>query len=282
MRKPESFPVPPFEIRHVVMFSGGICSFCAAERVIKANGVDGVILLFADTKIEDADLYRFLNESSSVLNVPLIRIADGRTPWDVFRDQKFISNDRIDQCSRELKRDLLARWKKRYTNPRTCLIHFGLDWTESHRIERLSEFQAPWQCRCPMIYEPYLSKKDMCLIAENEYGIKRPRLYALQYPHNNCGGFCVKSGQAQFKHLLETQPDVYAFHEEQEALTIKVIEDYCLANGKPIRPHRIISQIRNGERHYMTLKEFRESLQSRDCDIFFDRHEWGGCGCAVE
>ncbi len=46
-------------MKHIVNFSGGICSFWAAHRVIQKHGVKDVVLLFADTLIEDDDLYAF-------------------------------------------------------------------------------------------------------------------------------------------------------------------------------------------------------------------------------
>ncbi len=47
-------------------------------------------------------------------------------------------------------------------------------------------------------------------------GIAPPRLYAMGFPHNNCGGFCVKAGQAHFALLLRTMPERYAYHEAKE------------------------------------------------------------------
>lgn len=38
-------------------------------------------MIFADTLIEDEDLYRFIWEISMKLNKPLIYLKDGRTPW---------------------------------------------------------------------------------------------------------------------------------------------------------------------------------------------------------
>lgn len=49
-----------------------------------------------------------------------------------------------------------------------------------------------------------------------EIGIRPPRLYDMGFPHNNCGGFCVKAGQSQFRLLLKTMPERYAEHERQE------------------------------------------------------------------
>src|ERR1019366_4527713 len=98
------------EVEHVVMFSGGISSWAAARRVVERYGTARVTLLFADTLIEDHDSYRFLAESAYDLGLPVTRIADGRTPWEVFRDERFLGNSRIDPCSKILKRNLCARW----------------------------------------------------------------------------------------------------------------------------------------------------------------------------
>jgi len=75
------------ETSHVVMFSGGIGSWAAAKRVAAVHGTAGLILLFTDTLIEDADLYRFLADAAVNVGGQLVRIAEGRTPWEVFRDR---------------------------------------------------------------------------------------------------------------------------------------------------------------------------------------------------
>ena len=51
-------------MKHVVFFSGGACSYCTAKRVIENVGKENVVLLFTDTKIEDEDLYRFIDEAA--------------------------------------------------------------------------------------------------------------------------------------------------------------------------------------------------------------------------
>lgn len=47
------------ELLHVVNFSGGLCSFWSAHRVKERYGSANMVLLFADTLIEDPDLYGF-------------------------------------------------------------------------------------------------------------------------------------------------------------------------------------------------------------------------------
>lgn len=43
----------------VVSLSGGVGSWFAGRRWIDRHGADDTVLLFADTLIEDPDLYRF-------------------------------------------------------------------------------------------------------------------------------------------------------------------------------------------------------------------------------
>src|SRR5207248_4868176 len=75
---------------HVVQYSGGIGSWAAAQRVVAAHGTADLVLLFADTRIEDPDLHRFLRASSAHLGVPVPVVPDGRTPFQVFHDQRFL------------------------------------------------------------------------------------------------------------------------------------------------------------------------------------------------
>lgn len=75
---------------HVVQYSGGIGSWAATQRVIAEHGAEDLVLLFADTRAEDDDLYRFLRDSAAQIGVPVTVVADGRTPFQLFRDQRFL------------------------------------------------------------------------------------------------------------------------------------------------------------------------------------------------
>jgi hypothetical protein len=256
------------------MFSGGLGSWGAARRAISEYGVDNVTLLFADTLIEDQDLYRFLDEATASLGVPLTRIADGRTPWDVFRDVRFIGNTRIDPCSRILKRDLMRSWVEQHCSPEDATVIMGIDWTEIHRLDRARPRWEPWRLRAPLCEPPFIDKADL-LSELRRVGIRPPRLYEMGFPHNNCGGFCVKAGQAQFKLLLERLPERYAAHErEEEALrdrSASGVAAYEAEHGE------ITGQATKTVP--LTLRRFRERLGIDPADYTED---WGGCGCAID
>jgi 3'-phosphoadenosine 5'-phosphosulfate sulfotransferase (PAPS reductase)/FAD synthetase len=247
------------------MFSGGIGSWAAAKRVAEKHGTANLKLLFTDTKIEDEDLYRFLHEAAANVGGELIILQEGRDPWTVFFDERYLGNSRRDPCSKILKRQLADRWMRQHYTPETAVRYVGIDWMEEHRYTRTKARLAPWPVEAPMCEEPYLSRKQVraWLAAE---GIRLPRLYDMGFDHNNCGGFCVKAGQAHFRRLLEVMPARYAYHEAKE----QEIRRYL---GKPVS---MLRKEVNGVRYPLTLKDLRESLaKGGTCDP----HEWGGCSC---
>lgn len=248
-------------MKHVVFFSGGLGSWAAAKRVATREGIDNLILLFTDTKTEDADLYRFLHEAAADVGGELVIIADGRNVWEIFYYKRFLGNSRIDPCSRILKRELAQAWIEENFQPEEVMLYIGIDWTEIHRFERVKPRWKPYKVLAPMCEEPYLSLEEIREQLKQE-GIELPRLYQLGFPHNNCGGFCVKAGHAHFRHLLKTLPDRYAYHEKME-------QEFREFIGKDVA---IMRDRRGGETKPLTMKTFRE----RQCE---GNEDWGGCGC---
>lgn len=250
----------------IVLYSGGALSWAAAMRTIERHGRDNVRLLFTDTSMEDKDLYRFLDDSEHQLGLPLIRLKDGRTPWDVFREEGMLGNARIDLCSRILKRDMGQRWLAE--NAPGATLVFGIDWTESHRLVGLRERYGAmgYAVEAPMCEPPYLWKRAVFDWMADE-GLKPPRLYALGFSHNNCGGFCVRAGQSHFAHLLREMPERYAFHEAQEnALRAQLGKDVSV----------MVDRRGGGPRRPLTMTQFREENAPHD------GFDFGGCGCFID
>lgn len=253
----------------VTLFSGGTGSWAAAMRIAAEVGPKNQTLLFTDTKTEDEDLYRFIIEAAAVVGSELLTIADGRDVWQVFNDERFIGNTRVDICSRILKRDLARGWIEDHYPDGSARVALGIDWTEIHRFERARPRWEPYELIAPLCQSPLLSKQDIDKWLK-DYGIKKPRLYEWS-PHNNCGGFCVKGGHAQFRALLSNMPERYAYHESQE-------EAFRDATGKDVA---IMRDRSNGDSKPLTMQEFRLRVESHQSDqLSFD--DWGGCGCMVD
>jgi len=251
-------------VKHVVSYSGGLGSFAAALKVKRKWGE--CTLVFTDTKTEDPDLYRFLVETSEALGCELVTLADGRDIWQVFEDVKFHGNSLIDPCSRILKRELFRKHMEATYDPAETVLYFGIDDRESHRMVAIKRNWQPWNTSAPLCDDP-MSREEI-LNELDVMGIDPPALYEMGFPHNNCGGFCVKTGQKQMKLLLEKLPERYAWHEErQENLFAKI--------GKK---HGFIRKVIRGELAYLSLKEFREMLSSGE-----KAEGWieEGCGCFV-
>lgn len=257
----------------VVMFSGGITSWATGRRVSQRHGRENLTLLFADTLIEDEDLYRFLAEAAANVGGELVKIADGRTPWQVFSDVRLLGNTRMDPCSKILKRQLMRRWLEGNCDPASTTVYLGFDWTELHRLERAQRYWSPWRVEAPLTEAPYLTRREFLAALEAE-GIEPPRLYTLGFQHNNCGGFCIKAGQAQFAHLLRTLPERYRWHEEkEEALRAELGKDVAI-----LRDRRWTGEGRGGEdTKPLTLRAFRERIELQPS--LYDELDWGGCGC---
>ena len=254
-------------MHHVVMFSSGIGSWAAAKAVVATYGTENTTLLFMDTQIEDDDNYRFLHEAAANTGASLQIIADGRNVFDIFKSVKFMGNSRIDPCSRILKRELADAWIADNFTPDTVTMHVGIDWTEEHRFITLARRKLPWIYEAPLCKEPYmLTKAQMLSWAEAE-GLKPPRMYSYGFQHANCGGFCIKSGQKQFKLLYQHFPDRYLAYEQQE----QSVYDHIGSQ------HPFLRKVINGTLTYLSMREFRE--QYLDPDNAIDEFDYGGCGC---
>lgn len=252
------------DIEHIVMFSGGLCSFHAAHRVLQEVDREKVTLLFCDTNNEHEDLYRFIADAQRALNHPVTRIADGRTPWEVFHDEGMIGNTRADLCSRILKRDLGAAWLKENCGPNPTL-YFGFDFTEQHRLDQQRK-SRPWAtCEAPLLSPPYLWKEQM-EEAARAMGVEPSQSYKDGFTHDNCGGECIKAGHAHWARLLHLRPDRFANSEKNES-------EFRARTGKDVA---ILRDRSGGTTKPLTLAEFRRRIES---DWQFDQDDEGGCNC---
>ena len=255
-------------LTHIVFFSGGIGSFFTAKRVIEKHGKENVVLLFTDTKIEDDDLYRFMDDAAQYFGVPVTTIADGRTPWQVFKDVRWLGNSRLAQCSHVLKQETARIWIESNYEPDECILYLGIDWTESHRKEKPVLNWQPYKVEFPMCDEPYLTKEEMLDFLAS-VNIEVPYLYKLGFAHNNCGGMCVRGGQGHFIRLLETLPERFMELEQFE----KDMQQYL---GKEVT---ILKRTRNKQRQNLSLEQLRLEHEAGSGQI--DMFDVGGCGCFV-
>jgi hypothetical protein len=219
---------------------------------------------------EDEDCYRFVHEGAKNVGGQLVILNEGRTIWEVFKDDRFLGNSRLANCSKFLKQRPAHRFLEDNCDPTDTAVYVGIDWMETHRLPAIEKAYAPIPAFAPLTEPPYLDKEDMLkwCIAE---GLLPPRMYAQKYPHANCGGGCVRAGQGQFKLLFETNPERFAYWEAQE----QELRDYL---DKDVS---ILKDRRGGTTKPLPLSVFRQQL-TKDNEGITDADDIGGCGCFVD
>jgi hypothetical protein len=236
---------------NVGSISSGLSSAIACDRLLKKD--PQAILVFMDTNFEDEDNYRFLADCEKRWGVEIIRLVEGRTPYEVSRSQNVIPNSRVAPCTKRLKLDPFRKWiRKNY--PKST-IHIGYDFTEMHRIGATNKAyeELGFTVDYPLLWKPY-EFRSYTYMVRDDWGIEPPRMYRMGYTHANCGGRCVKQGQGDWIRTLVNFPERYAEVEEWER-QMRLIDDnhaqYAIMkrmNGKQIVP--------------LTLQQLREEYES--------------------
>ena len=257
----------------VVSFSGGVTSWLAAKLAqASMTGDDRMVLLFADTLVEDASTYAFLAAAAADIGEPVTRVADGRTPWQVFEDQRFVGNNRVAPCSRLLKRVPLDKWLRDNCDPSRTVSVLGMDWTEQNRFETHRKIREAdgWTVCAPLI-EAGIGKPE-AMERAIAAGLPLPALYGEGFPHANCGGACVRAGHAHWARLLTVRPKTFRDAERKEAWLRRLLG----------RQDATILRDRSGGRTKpMSLTAFRERVEAQGLqpEMAFD---WGACACGVD
>lgn len=258
--------------QHIIQWGGGVTSWATAHVIAKRHGIENLVLLFADTKAEHPDLYRFNDEASALVGVPITRVCDGRTPIEANRDRKFLGNSRLAPCSKILKQDPCRAWLEENSDPETDMLYVGIDVSELHRIPGVRKGWAPWRVEFPLT-EPPLRDKRGWIEEVRRLKVREPEMYRLGYSHNNCFGGCVRGGVAYWAHTLKTFPEVFAEHEQAESA--------FRTDGGDTATYLTVT--RDGVERSLPLIQLRQRIESADSDApaLFDPYDWGGCGCFI-
>ena len=263
-------------MKHVVHYSGGLCSFWAAKRVKDRHGVADMTLLFADTCAESDGLYKFLVATSAYLGVPITRISREITPWELFRKEGMIGNSRSPLCSVKLKRELLDKWRAVNCEPAQTIVYIGFDPLEFDRWDALSAEIAPWEVQAPMCDRTWGPLWNKCEMAENlkllDIGLSVR--YEQGFSHDNCNAECVRAGITHWVNLYRVDRPAFNHSENEEAKTIAEF----LRRGIDTTWATILKDRRGGITKAMTLSTLRGRIESGEK---MPLHEWGGCGCGT-
>ena len=240
-------------MKHVVSFSTGLSSAITVERVIERYGRENTIIVFMDTKIEDDDNYRFMDDCRSRWG-EIIVLADGRDPYQVARDAQIIPNNKIAPCTFALKIKLFVRYVESIKDE--FVIHIGYDYSEVHRCEATTRNYGArgWKVDYPLLWKP-IEFRPYSQVCRDDWGIEPPRMYAMGYSHANCGGKCVKQGWGDWLRTLINFPERYAAAEQWE----------CEMRNHPVRKdYAILKDQSGGMVRPKTLESLRLDYEARN------------------
>ncbi len=241
-------------MKHVISVGGGLSStvFLPME-VLKTVSAKDVVMVMAKLPNEDPDVWRLVKAAEDKFGIEVQMIGDNETPFDAFHRAKFLGNSRIDPCSNLLKRQVLRHWVMKTYPLGTAILYTGIG---AYEIDRQMSIVRNWkdagyEMRMPLIDKPELTREYMMDECLKMFGFI-PRLYLMGFSHNNCGGACIKAGMKEWARLLYFLPDVFAWWAENERQFRLIYGDYT-----------ILRQTIGGQRHYLTLDEFRTLTLAR-------------------
>lgn len=192
----------------VCWFSCGISSFVACYL---AKDVDKII--YTHVPDQHPDSLRFLHDCEKLLGreIEIFQSDQYKGVDDVIEKEKCTNTPYGAPCTRLLKMRVRKEWEK--ANPDHHIYVWGYDLNEKQRAEKTEKSMSDYDHEFPLI-DQGLSKEECHGIAD-KLGLKRPIMYDLGYPNNNCIGY-VKGGMGYWNKIRVDFPEVFKRRAEQE------------------------------------------------------------------
>lgn len=184
--------------------SAGASSFIAGYL---AGDVDEWI--YIDIEDQHRDSIRFIHDCEKVIGkkITILKSSMYGNVEDCVRAFGGFKSARngFAPCTNWLKKRVRKKWEYEHKTD-TITYVWGFDAGEKHRAERLEEAMQSFEHEFPLI-EKDLSKQDVHELL-SRLGIRRPVMYDLGYPNNNCIG-CVKGGMGYWNRIRKDFPEVF-------------------------------------------------------------------------
>ena len=192
----------------VCWFSTGISSFVACYL---AKDVDEII--YTHVANQHPDSLRFLHDCEEILGREITVLQSDRyaSVDDVIEKTRCINTPYGAPCTQKLKKDVRKQWEREHPDHHTYV--WGFDCNEVNRAKRTEQSLTDYDHEFPLI-DNGITKEQAHGIAW-KLGLKRPVMYDLGYPNNNCIG-CVKGGMGYWNRIRQDFPEVFERRAKQE------------------------------------------------------------------
>jgi len=208
----------------VSWFSAGVSSAVATK--IALNKYGDVKIIYTHIDDQHKDTLRFISDCKKWFGVPVeINQSELKSVENACRKAGFINSPHGAACTRLLKRRVRQMWEMDKTTEE-CIYIWGFDCTEKDRADRVVLSMPECEHIFPLI-DGNIDKAAAHGILEAA-GIKRPVMYDLGYPNNNCIG-CLKGGMGYWNKIKVDFPEVYKSRCELENIIGgKIFKDFNL------------------------------------------------------
>lgn len=188
--------------------------------------------IYIDIKDQHPDSLRFIKDCESAIGKPIqvLRSNEYTCVDDCVRAFGGFRNpgNGFAPCTNWLKKRVRKEWENRNKDYELIYV-WGFDFKEKSRAERTVESNPQARHEFPLI-DRNLSKEEVRLF-ERTFPFKRPFMYELGYPNNNCLG-CTKGGMGYWNKIRKDFPDVFKSRSELERLVgHSILKD---SKGSPI------------------------------------------------
>jgi hypothetical protein len=189
------------DMKRITWFSCGVSSALAAALTPDS----ALVRITIDD--EHPDNERFCAEMEMELGREITKL---RSPYggvvEVIRAQRYVNGPGGAACTKLLKRRVREEFER--TLPPDVEYVWGFDAGEAHRFERMRSKESSRIHHAPLI-DRWLTKSDAHgLFARMFPAVRRPAMYDLGYPNNNCIG-CVKGGKGYWNKIRVDFPRAF-------------------------------------------------------------------------
>ena len=187
----------------VCWLSAGVSSFIAGY--LERENIDEFI--YIDVLDQHEDSMRFIKDCEKALGKPVtILSSEYGTVENACLAGGFINRPKVGAyCTKYLKKSVRKQWEYQHKDYDITYV-WGFDSGEAVRANNLKESYPGFHHIFPLI-QRHLSKRD-CHFMLQQLHIKRPKMYDLGYPNNNCIG-CVKGGMGYWNKIRVDFPEVF-------------------------------------------------------------------------
>lgn len=165
--------------------------------------------IYIDIADQHEDSMRFIRDCEKIIGkkVTILRSSKYKSVEECIRAFGWFRNihNNFYPCTNRLKKEVRKIWEEEHKNFELTYV-WGFDARETARAERTIEANPQAEHIFPLI-EKNLSKQDVHAMLDN-LGIKRPKMYDMGYPNNNCVG-CIRGGMGYWNKIRNDFPEVY-------------------------------------------------------------------------